>query len=179
MLCEVSEMDKRHLSILRENVLRFLEKNAAIYDRPGCLLLDVAPQDYAGAAAFFCQVQIETLDIDSSAAATYTADLCVENRDIIQEGHFDFVVCTEVLEHVLDPFAAVKEIHRILKLGGIAFVSVPFNFRIHGPLPDCWRFTRYGLEVLFKDFSIIKLEELETEGRGLMPIQYTLVARKD
>jgi len=91
---------------------------------------------------------------------------------------FDIIVCTEVLEHTLDPFSAVKEIYRLLKPGGILILSVPFNFRIPGPLPDCWRFTLYGLKQLLKNFSIVSIDSIDTPGRDLMPIHYTVLAIK-
>lgn len=50
---------------------------------------------------------------------------------------FDYILCTEVLEHTLNPFRAVYEMFRILKPKGLLFISVPFNFGIHRPLPDC------------------------------------------
>ena len=101
-----------------------------------------------------------------------------EHENIIPELYFDFVICTEVLEHTLNPFNAVNEIYRVLKPGGAAFVSTPFNLRIHGPLPDCWRFTEYGLREMFKKFQIEKLNALESSDRFLMPIQYTLIVKK-
>jgi ubiquinone/menaquinone biosynthesis C-methylase UbiE len=42
-----------------------------------------------------------------------------------RDGSFDRVYCSEVLEHVLDPEEAVREMHRVLAPGGIAVVSVP------------------------------------------------------
>jgi ubiquinone/menaquinone biosynthesis C-methylase UbiE len=38
---------------------------------------------------------------------------------------FDRVYCSEVLEHLVDPGAAVAEIRRVLKPGGVAVLSVP------------------------------------------------------
>jgi len=38
---------------------------------------------------------------------------------------FERVICSEVLEHILDPSAALKEIARVLKNQGIAVVSFP------------------------------------------------------
>ncbi len=38
---------------------------------------------------------------------------------------FDRVVCTEVLEHVVDPRRGVAEIHRVLDPDGVAVFSVP------------------------------------------------------
>lgn len=40
-------------------------------------------------------------------------------------GAFDRVYCSEVLEHLVDPRAAVAEIGRVLKPGGVAVLSVP------------------------------------------------------
>lgn len=173
----ISQMDIEHLALLRANVSRFIQTCAERYDAAG-ELLDIAPQIHEGAAPYFKKARISTLDIDPQSGATYVADLCACNDALIPNDTFDFVVCTEVLEHTLDPFSAVRELRRILKPGGLLFVTVPFNFRIHGPLPDCWRFTEHGLRQLFRQFYIEALDSLETPGRDLMPIHYTLVARK-
>lgn len=175
---EVSELDKKYFKLLREDVTLFMEGSGRQYDREGAQVLDIAPQDHEGAKPHFPDSTVETLDIAPDSGATYVADLCENNEDIIPSDKFDAVVCTEVLEHTLQPFHAVDEIRRILKPGGVALVSVPYNFRIHGPLPDCWRFTEHGLKALFKDFEIVDLKALEDEDRFLAPIHYTLVARK-
>ena len=175
---EVSEMDEQHLRLIRSSVNNFMADCARRFDRCG-RLLDIAPQDHAGATPYFRQARIETLDIDPQSGATYIADLCRPNDALLPVGSFDWIVCTEVLEHVLDPFAAVQEIRRLLKSGGYAFITTPFNFRIHGPLPDCWRFTEHGLRALLKDFTIVSLDQAETEGRALMPVHYRVIVRKD
>ena len=175
---EISLQDIENLALLRKNVESCMERVSRRYAGSAGLLLDVAPQDHRGARPFFGpEIQIETLDIDAASGATHIADLC-NCVDTVGAARYDFVVCTEVLEHTRQPFDAVNSIYKMLKLGGLAFVTTPFNFRIHGPLPDCWRFTEHGLRELFKDFEIIGLEGLECENRFLMPIQYTLVARK-
>lgn len=178
---EVAEIDRRHLALLRSNVTGFIARSGARLDRPGLMVLDIAPQDHDGARPHFPEATVETLDIDPDSGATHIADLCRRNDDRIAGARFDVIVCTEVLEHTLKPFRAVAEIHRLLKPGGLALVSVPFNFRIHGPLPDCWRFTEHGLRSLFDDeagFEILELDALEDDDRFLMPVHYTLVARK-
>ncbi len=50
-----------------------------------------------------------------------------------QDASFDAAVCSEVMEHLWDPLAAAKELHRILKPEGVLVATVP-NF---GYLP--WR----------------------------------------
>ncbi len=174
----ISRTDEEHFKLIRANVTGFMKKSAEKYDRDGAILLDIAPQVHEGAEPYFTRSIIETLDIDSESSASYIADICANNKKTIPDGRFDFVVCTEVLEHTLQPFDAVLEIGRILKPGGLVFVSAPFNFRIHGPLPDCWRFTEHGLRALFKNFEIVELNGLEADDRWLMPVHYTLVAKK-
>ena len=170
-------MDVEHLALIRRGVSDFLAGCAARFDGPG-RLLDVAPQDHEGAAPYFEAMAVETLDLDRSSGATYIADLCQTNETVIPPETFDIVVCTEVLEHTLDPFAAVRELRRVTKAGGRVLVTTPFNFRIHGPLPDCWRFTEHGLRALFAAFDIELLDEVATPARDLMPVQYHLVARR-
>ncbi len=177
-MAEVSAMDEAHLKEIRTNVSHFVAHCAKVYDKEGTRLLDIAPQVHEGASPYFRKAKVKTLDIVPSSGTTFIADITDNNENLIPAGSFDYIVCTEVLEHTLQPFDAVDEIKRILKPGGLAFVSVPFNFRIHGPLPDCWRFTEHGLRALFKNFEIIELNSLETKYRFLMPIHYTLIAKK-
>jgi SAM-dependent methyltransferase len=174
----VSRQDIEHLRLIRENVARFLERVGKQYGNRSGRLLDIAPQVHEGARPFFPpSVKVETLDIDPKAGATWVGDLCKTNA-FLPDGSFDFIVCTEVLEHVLQPFAAAAELRRLLKPGGLVFVTVPFNFRIHGPLPDCWRFTEHGLRALFGEWELVELNAIETPDRFLMPVHYSLVARK-
>lgn len=171
----VSQQDIEHLRLIRESVRQHI-KAASAFDSPACNVLDIAPQVHEGAKEFFKLATIKTLDIESGA--DYKADVCDTNDFIIPGNGFDLVICTEVLEHVANPFAAAIEINRILKPGGKAYITTPFNFRIHGPLPDNWRFTIHGLRQLFSHMEILSIEELTTEGRDLMPIHYRLIAQK-
>lgn len=171
----VSELDIQYLEIIRKSVSDHIASCAARFDVEGTRILEVAPQIYEN--NYFKKANIETLDINPGA--TYTADLCCVNmnRWVIGDNVFDVIICTEVLEHVRQPFYAVKEVSRMLKKGGYVYASTPFNFRIHGPLPDCWRFSEHGIRELFKDFAELEIKALESD-RFLMPIHYTIIARK-
>ena len=140
---------------VRESVEARMRVAAAGYVRPGDVVLDVAPQDHAGSAPLLPRASWSRRSTSTlRPGATYTADLCRHNPEI-PAGRFDVVVCTEVLEHTLQPFDAVAELRRLLAPGGHLMLTTPFNFRIHGPLPDCWRFTEHGLRALLTEFEIV------------------------
>jgi len=170
--------DVDHLEAIRRSVERFQHAAIARWVRASSVVLDIAPQDHVGVRPLLpVGATLETLDIDPEAEATYTADLCERNEHVPAD-RFDCVFCTEVLEHTLQPFDAVGELRRMLRPGGRLLLSAPFNFRIHGPLPDCWRFTEHGLRALLRDFTDIELTAVETPDRPLMPIHYTVAAAK-
>lgn len=47
------------------------------------------------------------------------------------DGYFDVILCTEVLEHVPEPIAALREMARLLRPGGRLFVSAPLGSGLH------------------------------------------------
>jgi ubiquinone/menaquinone biosynthesis C-methylase UbiE len=49
----------------------------------------------------------------------------------VKDASFDAVMCTEVLEHVPDPVAALKEMNRVLKPGGYLLITSPFLSLTH------------------------------------------------
>lgn len=187
---ESSDDDKVHFIALRNFVNNFIDSNAKKYgkyvtdNKLNKLLLDVAPQDYEGAQPFLRysngNIIVETLDINPKSNATYILDITKYNS-IIKDNTYDYILITEVLEHTLQPFDVVKELYRILKPNGIVFLSVPCNFRIHGPLPDNWRFTQYGLQhALFTNtkWEWLECHALENIERNLFPIDYSCVIKK-
>jgi SAM-dependent methyltransferase len=54
---------------------------------------------------------------------------------------FDAIKATEVLEHVPDPAAALRECARVLHAGGHLVLTAPFLERLHGDPEDYSRFT--------------------------------------
>ena len=75
---------------------------------------------------------------------------------------FDYIVIFNVLEHLLDPNLALKNLSTICKKNGKIIGSTPFLFRVHGAPKDYSRYTKdHLIELLksnnFKDIEIIEL----------------------
>jgi SAM-dependent methyltransferase len=95
-----------------------------------------------------------TLDIDPA-----------RKPDIVGDAHalpfpgssFSSVLCTEVLEHLVDPKKAIGEMKRVLTPGGTLILTTRFVYPIHDAPHDYWRFTKYGLLELFKDWDVVEL----------------------
>lgn len=61
---------------------------------------------------------------------------------------FDTVLCTQVLEHVRDPFLTMGEISRVLRPGGHVILTAPAAWPLHEEPRDFFRYTLYGLREL-------------------------------
>lgn len=80
------------------------------------------------------------------------------------EGLFDWVVCTEVLEHVEDWKAAVRNLKWLLKPGGYMLVTTRSEgFPYHDYPGDHWRFSIENIRDIFAEFveAIIIIDPLE------------------
>jgi SAM-dependent methyltransferase len=68
----------------------------------------------------------------------------------VDAASFDVVLCLQVLEHVPDPAAAVRELRRVVRPGGRVLVSTHGVYPFHPNPRDLWRWTHDGLETLFR-----------------------------
>ncbi len=96
-----------------------------------------------------------TVDIDPTRKPEVIADahhLPFENNS------FEIILCTEVLEHVKRPQEVIDEFYRVLIPGGRVILTTRFVYPIHDAPNDFWRFTKYGLMELFKNWEIIELK---------------------
>lgn len=73
---------------------------------------------------------------------------------------FDSLISTQVLEHTAKISETVLEIKRVVKNKGLIFISAPLTFPEHGAPYDFYRFTKYGLKEIFKDFEILEIRPL-------------------
>jgi SAM-dependent methyltransferase len=64
----------------------------------------------------------------------------------VEDGTFDVVLCSQVLEHCDDPARAIAELHRVTAPGGRLLLST-HGVQVYHPSPvDYWRWTHAGLE---------------------------------
>jgi SAM-dependent methyltransferase len=87
------------------------------------------------------------VDVDNPAAdLTGTAESLP-----VPDSSFDVVLCTQVLEHAIDPPQVVRELARAVAPGGRVLAST-HGVQVYHPSPeDLWRWTHTGLERLFTE----------------------------
>jgi SAM-dependent methyltransferase len=82
---------------------------------------------------------------------------------------FDVVLATEVLEHLPEPQRAVDEMLRVLRPGGTVLLTTRFLFPLHDAPGDYYRYTRFGLAYLFRQFEIVEIRE-DTDAMGTLGV---------
>ncbi len=91
---------------------------------------------------------------------------------------FDAILCTEVLEHVPDPIAALREFRRLLKKDGTLLLSAPFCSLTHyAPYHYYTGFNKYFYQYHLEkmNFEILSIEEngdyFDLIGQELLRLQ--------
>lgn len=93
---------------------------------------------------------------------TYNPDIVADIHNMpFEDGSLTALICLSVFEHIENPFAAVSELYRVLKVDGSCLAWVPFLFPYHaapGYYDDYWRFTEAGCRQLFKKFAAVEVQ---------------------
>lgn len=104
------------------------------------------------------------VDIQDGFYDSKHIDLIGSAYDVpIDNATADAVISSQVIEHLERPLDALKETSRILKPGGILFISFPFLYPIHAEPHDFTRFTEHGMDSLLAAHGF---EVLEKQGIG-------------
>lgn len=138
---------------------------------------------YAQQAGF----QVVSFDIDEKRNPDILGDICNYN---FGDRTFDVIVMSEVLEHVHSPHLALQNIYKAIKQGGKLILTTPFMLPLHDRPYDYYRYTRYGLAFLLRDFEDVQIQErnsyleavdvlyvrlLQTETKGSRLLSYFLI----
>ena len=115
--CPVCGSLERHRAIWL-----YLTGPSGVLDRP-CEVLDVAPAPFLG-DLLARRPGVKYLSIDlASPVAMRQMDV---TRLDLPDATYDLVLCSHVLEHVPDDRAAMRELLRVLRPGGMAILQTPW-----------------------------------------------------
>lgn len=112
----------------------------------------------------------EYLNNDASTEPDYC---CSAEQMPLDNACIDQVLMTEVLEHLPDPVAVLKECHRVLKGGGQLIATMPFLYPIHADPHDYQRWTPDKIQLVLLG---IGFSEIEIKPMGsLFAVLYDLL----
>ena len=100
---------------------------------------------------------VYSVDIEEKRKPNQVIDIC-DKKQLSKLMFEPKLICIfEVLEHTKNPISAVNNIYEVLDEGGYVLFSSPFIFHIHDEPYDFYRFTKYGLKHLFRDFTEVEI----------------------
>jgi len=116
--------------------------------KPSDLILDAGSgrQQYR---KYFSHARYESTDIDQLPDCEHDF-MCSLDNIPKPDNTYDAILCTQVLEHVEFPQDVIHECYRVLKPGGMLFLSAPQGAGVHGEPYHFFNYTEYGLRSLFK-----------------------------
>jgi SAM-dependent methyltransferase len=137
----------------------FVRSMAVGCDQKGKKIIDIGAGDcqYKG---YFRKAQYFSQDIQENLPGTVDY---LGQMDTLPSNFFDYVLCTQVLEHLKEPSKAFKNFYRILKKGGKVFLTTHMAFEEHLAPSDYFRFTRYGLKYLAQSNGF-RVEKITPQG---------------
>ena len=137
----------------------FIEEEAAQLPA-GALVLDAGAGQRKFAGIFHKQ-RYESCDMPGGFYRQKHDFECFLDAIPKPDDTYDAVVNTQVLEHVPDPLAVLKELYRILKPGGVLLLSLPLNAPLHGQPWHYFHFTHYGVFELARKtgFEMVSCEK--------------------
>ena len=106
--------------------------------------------------------------------------ICEATKIPLPDSSFDTVFSTQVIEHVEDHQALVKEAFRLLKPGGHFIVSGPMYWHLHEEPYDYFRFTKHGFRYILEKNRFIVMDVLSNGGKWALlgqVIIHTMPAR--
>lgn len=137
-------------------------------------VLEIAEDVYS---QWFGKGRVDRIDIlqyheGEHPRATFTGD--ITDAPQLPSGAFDCVIMTQTLQLVYDGSAAVRTIHRILKPGGVALITVPGISQVNRQDDQtwgeswCWNFTALSLTRLLSEHFSQEHVEVGTHGNVLI-----------
>ncbi len=121
---------------------------------------------------------VRYLGVDLSTTHDPPPDVCADSLVLpFKDRCVETVLSTQVIEHVANPFAMMKEIGRVLRPGGCLVLTAPQAWPLHEEPFDYFRYTRYGLELLAKEagLEIVHIRERGGSLRALAQLANAVI----
>lgn len=143
---------------LRNNIQVFKQFRDLVIREKRSRILDVGC-GFKPWLELFGKSSVEYVGVDFDKESSSADFIASADKLPFPDNNFDALIYSEVLEHVQDLPAAIKEMHRVAKNGALVFISTPFVFPEHGAPYDFQRPTRFFYQNIFKNDEIIILRE--------------------
>jgi len=135
---DMKDIDSNYNPDIRDN---FIAKIAAEIEDNSCVI-DICSGNKPYEKLFkHCKYTSHEFPGNKNIIDTFRQETSIENKkhDIISpidnipipDNSFDFVICTEVFEHIPEPIKAMEELVRICKPNGKILITAPFTSGIH------------------------------------------------
>jgi SAM-dependent methyltransferase len=152
------------LQVERWYVHEFIRREAIPLMEPGMKVLDAGsgklPEQYLREEILSTGATLHTCDLNFGPGVDFEADV---SDMAFEDGSYDIVLNTQVLEHVKDPGKVCKELARVLKPGGLLFLTTPQSSPLHNLPWNFFNFTNLGLGLLM-DAAGLKVEKVQAQG---------------
>lgn len=145
-------------------------------------MLEIGASYSSNSKDLFPELEYLNLDIaENSELPTVVGD--ITEKTSLESESFDLIVSHQTFEHINQPWLAAQEIVRLLKPGGLCYISTHWAWRYH-PVPiDYWRFSPDCLAFLFEGLDQIdgnfNIYHRRTDIRGLWPNEIDAVPVDD
>lgn len=162
-----------------KNWLLDLKPNSKILDagagvmryKPFCTHLNYHSQDFGGYKGG------ETFEGEKTKEwkATECDLICDITSLPVADQTYDYILCSDVFEHLPDPEAALKELSRVLKKGGDILLTTPFRCFYHqSPFFFYSGFSKYWFERI-SDSKNLKIKKLIQNGNYYNDLAYDIL----
>lgn len=151
--------------VLAENIQDFVEKYMMNHAIKNAHILDIG----CGKQPFrpiFEQLGFQYAGLDYKQNAANNVDIIAPiDSDFMAKypdlKAYDFVICTEVLEHVAQWHIAFENIYTLTKTGGKVLITCPHFYQLHEQPYDFWRPTPYVLEFYAKKVGFKVIDNIQ------------------
>lgn len=140
---------------MHKNSILLFKKYATEYFKPNLKVLEIGadtiPSTYQEIVNSN-EIIWDTIDLQEREGFTFVSNS--EYSFPIKSNEYDIVLSGQVLEHVRKPWVWLKEIARVVDVGGIVITVNPASWPYHEAPIDCWRAYPDGMTSLYDESGL-------------------------